>query len=206
MSGLLKWIVLKYCRRVWRSSSFWNEATWFTGCGCSASSCGALCEKRRCWDDPMGPFLCSPSPSPLSSPKMCAYPGSSACRCLLWNALPRVKAWRTSTKQNDTLKVLLTALFLSAYRETMYSKKNLVIIWWSLIEVLKFHGKHLCNKDNNVLCQETCLCELVCVLYYCSFPRDNLKISWTLFHRCILHLKYLFNLCRLGKVSLFVCF
>lgn len=117
-------------------------------------------------------------------------------------SFPTVKAWRTSAKHNRYFKG-----FVELHREAIDSKENHTIIWWSLIGVLKFHGKHLCNKDNNVSCQEMCLWMLLLrVLYYCSFPQDNLKISWFIFHRSILHLKYLLNLCRLVKVILSECF
>lgn len=146
------------------------------------------------------PFLCG------SSPRVCAHPGSSACRCLLWNALPRVKVWTTSTKQNGYFKDFVDSFFSSWCIEKLCSERKIIWLFGSLRKVLIFYGKHLCDKDNSVLCQEMCLCVLVCGLYYCSFLQDNLKISWSLFHRCILHLKYLFNLCRLGKVSLCECF
>lgn len=56
---------------------FLNEVMQFSGWGCAAGSCGAPCEKRRCWQGPVRLFQGSPSPSFLS------YPGSSPCRCLL---------------------------------------------------------------------------------------------------------------------------
>lgn len=163
MSGLLKWIVLKYCRRVWRSSSFWNEATWFTGCGCSASSCGTVREKRRCWDDLGNLFWAVPPPFPFSSSKMRAHPGSSACRCLLWNAFPRVKVWRSSTKQNGYFKYFVHSFFFFpswCIEKLCITKKNPnhMIIWWSLMKVLKLHVKHLCNKDKCSMPRNVLVC------------------------------------------------
>lgn len=135
---------------------FLNEAMWFT--------MGMCCRQlwSTMWKEKVLGGSCETF-SRQSFPFLSLPLGTSASRCLLWDALPTVKAWESLPSKVDSLKVSLTALFLSVYRGTVYSKKNHEITWWSLIEVLKFHEKHLCNRDNNVLCQEICLC--VCMWF-----------------------------------------
>jgi len=60
----------------------------------------------------------------LPASKMCAHLGSSACRCLLGNALPRVKVWRTSTKQNGYLKDFVDSSFSCI--EKLYIQRKII--------------------------------------------------------------------------------